>query len=186
MSSIGFVYALINRAMPGLVKIGFTMGSPSARAAELSSPTGVPLPFEVLAYCEVVDPRAAEMRIHAALAPARIGAGREFFAVRCYRHASDLLVTFPGALSVGYGPGSYDMPMDRAYVGVPWNDAGALEMECDPRIVEFAPGEHPFDGWGGEDGELCISAWPWDSIKPRPAVAEAPSDAPPQPRGGEL
>ena len=41
----GWVYILTNEAMPGLVKIGYTMNDPAIRAEELSSDTGVPLPI---------------------------------------------------------------------------------------------------------------------------------------------
>jgi hypothetical protein len=39
------VYVLTNEAMPGLVKIGLTTDSVEARLTQLSSHTGVPLPF---------------------------------------------------------------------------------------------------------------------------------------------
>lgn len=42
-----FVYMLRNSAMPGLLKVGFTTGTPEVRAAELSAATGVPTPFQV-------------------------------------------------------------------------------------------------------------------------------------------
>ncbi|MEZ5660578.1 MAG: GIY-YIG nuclease family protein [Burkholderiaceae bacterium] len=37
---LGWVYILNNAAMPGLVKIGFTVGDPLVRAKELSRGTG--------------------------------------------------------------------------------------------------------------------------------------------------
>lgn len=76
----GFVYVLTNRAMPGLVKIGFSTRSPEERAVELST-TGVPFPFQV-AYSASVDyPAEAEAAIHAALDKRRASSEREFFRV---------------------------------------------------------------------------------------------------------
>src|SRR6185369_11781349 len=42
MGGPGFVYALINPSMTGLVKVGRTERDPTGRAHELSSATGVP------------------------------------------------------------------------------------------------------------------------------------------------
>jgi hypothetical protein len=41
------VYVLTNEAMPGLVKIGLTTDSLESRILQLSSATGVPLPFKM-------------------------------------------------------------------------------------------------------------------------------------------
>ena len=76
----GYVYVLVNRAMPGLVKIGISSKLPSERASELST-TGVPHPFEVRYYCEAEDPSACEGEIHRALDPHRVSNDREFFRV---------------------------------------------------------------------------------------------------------
>ena len=38
----GFIYILVNRALPDLVKVGKTTTSPEQRTEELSSSTGVP------------------------------------------------------------------------------------------------------------------------------------------------
>jgi hypothetical protein len=42
-----FIYVLSNKTMPGIYKIGFTKGDPATRAKQISSSTGVPVPFEV-------------------------------------------------------------------------------------------------------------------------------------------
>ncbi|HUT09630.1 MAG TPA: GIY-YIG nuclease family protein [Thermoguttaceae bacterium] len=62
-------------------KVGLTRRSADVRAAELSSATGVPLPFGVLANWEVGDCALVEQRIHQRLAAFRINPRREFF--RC-------------------------------------------------------------------------------------------------------
>lgn len=81
MANYGFVYIMGNRAMPGIYKIGMTMGAPSKRAEELSSSTSVPFPFEVMAYGEVENPSEVERELHAAYAEDRVSASREFFSV---------------------------------------------------------------------------------------------------------
>ena len=50
----GYIYVLINPAIPGLAKVGKTTRMPSERASEISSATGVPSPF-ILLYEQPVD-----------------------------------------------------------------------------------------------------------------------------------
>lgn len=91
-SNIGFVYCLSNRAMPGLVKIGFTNRTTAIRADELSfgtkdsSATGVPLPFEIVKDWQVPGDRSEEIeqQIHHILHQHRVPAhgrwrAKEFF-----------------------------------------------------------------------------------------------------------
>ncbi len=79
-SSAGYVYVLTNKAMPKLVKIGYTNKSPSERAAELSSTSGVPKKFEV-AFSQRIygDAKQVEQACHAALTAKR--SGKEFFSI---------------------------------------------------------------------------------------------------------
>jgi hypothetical protein len=77
--SLGFVYILSNPAMPGYVKIGYTMRVPDARVGELSGPTGVPQPFVLEFWCLTEEPEAAERDMHETLIPYRVTANREFF-----------------------------------------------------------------------------------------------------------
>jgi len=77
----GHVYALLNSAMPGLVKIGKTEREPDERAKELSVGTGIPTPF-LVAYEEwFKDCSAAEDYVHALLDEKgfRLAQNREFF-----------------------------------------------------------------------------------------------------------
>lgn len=62
-----------------LYKIGLTRRSGEARASELSSATGVPTGFEVLAQWEVGDCTRVEGEIHKRLKPLRVNKRREFF-----------------------------------------------------------------------------------------------------------
>jgi hypothetical protein len=76
----GIVYFLVNKAMPGLVKIGYTEVSLQDRLAQLNS-TGVPAPFDVLASFMVNDAVQAEQLIHSELTKHRYSANREFFKI---------------------------------------------------------------------------------------------------------
>jgi hypothetical protein len=76
----GFVYVLSNQALTGLVKIGYTIKVPDARAVELEG-TGVPAPFVVEYYCLVKDAPIIEASVHELLGPQGFSSGREFFKV---------------------------------------------------------------------------------------------------------
>ena len=73
------VYVLTNEAMPGLIKIGLTSDSVEARLTNLSSFTGVPLPFECYFAAEVKDATRLEKTLHQLFAESRINPKREFF-----------------------------------------------------------------------------------------------------------
>ena len=77
----GYVYALINPSMPGLVKVGMTTRSPEERAQELSGGTGVPTPFVVVYHDFFVNCAEAESLVHSQLELQgfRLTANREFF-----------------------------------------------------------------------------------------------------------
>lgn len=74
----GWIYVMTNPAMPGLVKVGFTMSDPAIRAQELDT-TGVPQPYIVAYEAVTVHPRRLEARTHARLSAVRMRTGREFF-----------------------------------------------------------------------------------------------------------
>jgi hypothetical protein len=73
------VYVVTNEAMPGLIKIGLTTDSVEARLTQLSSHTGVPLPFECYFAAEVEDSARIEKILHQLFAEFRINPRREFF-----------------------------------------------------------------------------------------------------------
>lgn len=77
----GWVYILSNECMPGIYKVGMTTNSPFARAKEISSATGVPVPFKVEASFHSDSPAETEGKIHAALSAERINDSREFFKI---------------------------------------------------------------------------------------------------------
>ena len=75
----GYIYILINPAIPGLLKIGKTSGTSEGRAAELSAVTGLPTPFVVACDWNTSDCDAAELEVHARLDTTRYSKDREFF-----------------------------------------------------------------------------------------------------------
>ncbi|MGW4640405.1 GIY-YIG nuclease family protein [Sphaerisporangium sp. NPDC004334] len=78
--SVGFVYVLSNRAIPGMVKIGFTTKLAEERAERLYS-TSVPYPFDVVFRAATSHWRAVEEWTHELLRAYRVNPRREFFAV---------------------------------------------------------------------------------------------------------
>jgi len=78
--SQGFIYVLINQAMPGIVKIGRTVRSTNERANEIST-TGVPHDFIVVYEQQFLDCIEAERKIHEYFAEYRVNKNREFFQV---------------------------------------------------------------------------------------------------------
>jgi hypothetical protein len=78
----GYVYILTNPAMPGLVKIGSTILTPDERARQLSSSTGVPRPFQVVAFEPFHDELRAERELQSKFVEYRVKSGRrEFYEV---------------------------------------------------------------------------------------------------------
>jgi T5orf172 domain len=76
------VYILINSAIPGLLKIGFTGNSAAQRAYDISCATGVPSPYVVAWEIEIEsanDAYEVEQHVHAELDRYRHNATREFF-----------------------------------------------------------------------------------------------------------
>lgn len=98
MSNFGFVYMLSNPYM-SVVKIGCTERSPHARAEELSKPTGVPAPFDVVCYIEVPDFQSVERKFHQWLAHRRVNDCREFFDCPNRSWLVGLFQHYPNALS---------------------------------------------------------------------------------------
>lgn len=76
----GFVYILRNEAMPGLLKIGYSVKVPTERVDELFT-TGVPEPFKLAYYCLVENADKLEPSIHRHLSDYRHRGNREFFRI---------------------------------------------------------------------------------------------------------
>lgn len=79
MATPGYIYILVNAAMPKVIKVGKTTKSPEARAVELSCGTGIAAPFVVAFDVQVTDCDAGEAEAHAKLNNYRVTSDREFF-----------------------------------------------------------------------------------------------------------
>ncbi|BBL75401.1 GIY-YIG nuclease family protein [Methylomagnum ishizawai] len=75
------IYVLTNEAMPNMVKIGLTNDSVETRIAQLSSHSGVPLPFECYFAAEVNDCVKLEKTLHQLFSENRVNPKREFFKI---------------------------------------------------------------------------------------------------------
>lgn len=98
-SKVGFVYILTNPMILGCVKVGMTTRSPFRRADEISSATGVPMPFVVAKYFEFPDAMGRERIFHEQHADLRLP-GREFFRMSV-EEAVESLMSGEKPLSVG-------------------------------------------------------------------------------------
>lgn len=78
MTIRGWVYVISNAAMPGILKIGFSLKDPALRASDLAN-TGSPYPYIVEYEALVENPKEVEQRAHLGLAAQR--EGKEWF--RC-------------------------------------------------------------------------------------------------------
>jgi hypothetical protein len=76
----GFIYILRNEAIPGLLKIGYSVKFPEVRVDELFT-TGVPEPFKLAYYCIAENADKLEPVVHRTLSPHRHRNNREFFRV---------------------------------------------------------------------------------------------------------
>jgi hypothetical protein len=98
----GYLYILSNKAIPGLLKIGYTTRDIEKRVLELTT-TGVPSKFEIEFYCEIGNARIFESAVHRELKKYR--QEREFFqcsikqAVEIVKHVAS------NGLHVYYGSG---------------------------------------------------------------------------------
>ena len=78
--SVGYVYILSNKTMPGLLKIGYTNRDVTERVRELSSASGVPTSFDIEYYCLTKDVEEIEAAIHKQFAK-QYRKGKEFFSI---------------------------------------------------------------------------------------------------------
>jgi hypothetical protein len=76
-----WIYILSNSTIPDALKIGYTNLTPELRAKQISSSTGVVVPFKVEWAFKCFDGNRMENEIHEALKEYRISNQREFFRV---------------------------------------------------------------------------------------------------------
>jgi hypothetical protein len=132
----GWVYVIVNEALPGLVKIGFSLKDPVIRARELNH-TGAPHPYAVAYDALVNEPRELEQRLHIHLNHAK--EGKEWFklapkeAVAAIRKLADELLLENLALPIVLDE------MDTTVSGVPHEERCQFEG-C------ILGGEHHFEG----------------------------------------
>lgn len=88
---MSIIYVLTNPAMPGVVKIGYTIDL-EQRLRGLDS-TSVPLPFRCEYALQVSDSLAAEKLLHDAFGDRRIRDNREFFEVDASRVIAAMKLT---------------------------------------------------------------------------------------------
>lgn len=76
-----YVYILVNRSIPNMVKIGMTTGTVDKRAQEINKATGVPTPWVPVWWFRCFSSGILEKRVHEHLAQYRVSNNREMFAI---------------------------------------------------------------------------------------------------------
>jgi hypothetical protein len=76
-----YVYILINRSIPNMVKIGMTTRSVDERAREISKATGIPTPWIPVYSFRCYASHILEQRVHEHLSQYRVSEDREMFSV---------------------------------------------------------------------------------------------------------
>jgi hypothetical protein len=76
-----YVYVLVNRSMPGMVKIGMTTATPTKRANDINKATGIPTPWVPVWWFRCFASRILEQRVHQHLGEYRVNSNREMFSV---------------------------------------------------------------------------------------------------------
>lgn len=77
----GWVYAVSNQSMPGILKIGRTSRDPDVRIREMNARTETPTPFRVESVVRTSNAGWTEREVHDLLAARRVNDRREFFRV---------------------------------------------------------------------------------------------------------
>lgn len=141
MSVKGWVYVISNKAMPGLVKVGFSLKDPALRARELAN-TGSPHPYQVDYEALLANPREVEHRVHRHLSA--LSEGREWFrcsveqavsAIKAVAPTRSLLETQYAAVPKGIGT----EPKGAAYC----RPAGTYTGTCENCGAYFSSTLHP-------------------------------------------
>lgn len=76
-----YMYVLVNKSMPGMVKIGMTTITPAKRARDINRATGIPTPWVPVWALRCYASRILEQRVHEHLSEFRVAENREMFAV---------------------------------------------------------------------------------------------------------
>lgn len=84
-----YVYVLVNKSMPDMVKIGMTVRDVNERAKEISGATGVPTPWVPVFSFKCFNSYKLEQELHEHLDAVRVAGNREMF----YMHSRDAIST---------------------------------------------------------------------------------------------
>ena len=76
-----YVYVLVNKSVPNMVKIGMTTSTPDERARQISAGTGVPTPWIPVYSFQCYRSDLLEADVHDYFAAQRVNTHREMFAV---------------------------------------------------------------------------------------------------------
>lgn len=76
-----YVYVLVNKSMPGMVKIGMTTDTPQKRAYDINKATGVPTPWIPVWWLKCYASGILERRVHEHLSQYRVADNREMFSI---------------------------------------------------------------------------------------------------------
>ena len=82
-----YVYILVNKSMPDMVKIGMTVREVEERAKEISGVTGVPTPWIPIYSFKCFSSYKLEQELHEHLDAVRVSGNREMF----YMHSKDAI-----------------------------------------------------------------------------------------------
>jgi hypothetical protein len=82
-----YVYVLVNKSMPDMVKIGMTIRDVETRAKKISTATGVPTPWVPVFEFKCFNSYQLEQEIHEHLDAIRVAGNREMF----YMHSRDAI-----------------------------------------------------------------------------------------------
>ena len=76
-----YVYVLVNQSVPNMVKIGMTTTTPTQRAREISSATGVAVPWIPVFEFRCLRSDLLEAEVHEYLHAHRVNKHREMFSI---------------------------------------------------------------------------------------------------------
>jgi hypothetical protein len=79
-----YVYVLVNKSVPNMVKIGMTTNTPDERARQISAATGVATPWIPVYSFQCYRSDLLEEEIHQHFSTYRVNTHREMFAVDSY------------------------------------------------------------------------------------------------------
>ena len=82
--NIEYVYVLVNKSVPGMVKIGMTTNTPDERARQISAATGVATPWIPVFSFKCYRSDLLEAEVHEYFAAQRVSEYREMFEIDSY------------------------------------------------------------------------------------------------------